>query len=168
MAVTVSGTLRLLIDLYERSTIDLGGIVAHSALDTGEIVIANGLADYQANLVWSDRRTAAAAPDLLDLRGVLVGALQPSNDAKVVALFIRSKAVVAGKVLSVGGAGANPAFAGLFGDATDKIKIGAGGVFAWYAPVDTLLTTGGTADILAIDPGADTIDYEIVILGRTA
>lgn len=168
MSLSTTGTLRFLLDIFERQSLDLGMAQARHTLDTGDIPIATGIGDYQANLVWSDRRTAAGAADLLDLRGALVGVFQPANEVKVLAIFIRSLAKTPGQVLAVGGAGANPAFAGLFADATDKIKIGPGGVFAWYSPIDLFLTTNATADILSIDPGAATIDYEIVILGRTA
>lgn len=166
--MSVSGTLRIAIDLFERVAIDLGLSSVRHTLDTGDLVVESGTGAGQFNLLWSDKRTASGAVDTIDLRGSLKSPLGTADDfVKVGAIFIRSKATVSGKVLSVGGAGANPAFAGLFGDASDKIKIGPGGVFAWYAPTDLLTTTAATADILAIDPGADTIEYEIVIAGRT-
>jgi len=130
----------------------------------------SGTGDAMADLSFSDRRSAAAAADAIDLRGSLVGAFgNVLSFVEVKLILIVNRATTSTHVLSVG-AGSNPAFSGLFGATGDIIKVAAGGTFLWIAPYDGsgLLTTAGTADILTIDPGANTISYDIVILGASA
>lgn len=173
MAVNTDLYLRLL--AMESQANDLGTATQPHLLEFPGALrgrsYVSGTTDNAFDLVWSDSRSAAAAADTLDLRGVLAAALGGSllNLLEVCAIVIKNKATTAAHVLSVG-AGSNPAFAGLFGATGDVIKVPASGLFVWFAPLDGggLATTAGTADILTIDPGANTISYDIVILGRSA
>ena len=169
MPVLVSGTVRLTVDAYERIVGDLGPVQARHTIDFSK-VLASGTAADQADLVWSDTRTLTGAEDL-DLRGVLASAMNSAIAfVKITGIVIRNKTTTAGYFLNVGGDAAAPAYVGLFGAAADRIKVQPGGAFAWYAPqaADTMTTTAATADILQVDAGANTIVYEIVIIGRTA
>ena len=77
-----------------------------------------------------------------------------------------NKSTTSTEILSLG-AGANPV-GGLWGAGGDLIKIGPGGVFLWLDVQDGIVPVAGTGDILQIDPGADTIAYDLAILGRSA
>lgn len=136
----------------------------------------SGTGDGQADGHWSDTRSAAASADALDLSGVLTGVITAAtvSAVEVVGILIINHGTAAAHVLSVGG-GSNPAFSGLFGATGDIIKVPAGGtgdqgIFFWKAHYDGggLAVTNSTADILTIDPGANTISYDIFIWYRTA
>lgn len=129
----------------------------------------SGTTDNKADTVYSDTRSAAASADNLDLRGSLAGVFGTVSFAETKLIYIKNKATTSGYTLTVG-AGTNGAFAGLFADLTDKIVIQPGGAFLWIAPLDgnNLATTAGTADILKIDPGSNTVSYDIVIIGASA
>lgn len=174
--MSVETTLLVRALFQEQAANDLGtGNQQHlfefpGSLNPGGTYVS-GTTDNKADIVWSDTRTVTAAAESLDLRGVLTAAIGGTALAfvEVVGIFIKNKATAAASTLSVG-AGSNPAFAGLFGATGDIIKVPASGCLLWFAPLDGggLATTAGTADILYIDPGAATITYDIVILGRSA
>lgn len=168
MAVLVSGTVRFFVDLYERIVGDLGPVQARHTIDYSKTVESGTGAD-QADLVWSDTRTVTGVDDL-DLRGVLASALNAGiNFVKITGIVIRNKTTTAGYLLTVGNDAAG-AFVGLFFDVGARIKVQPDGMLAWYAPrvADVLTTTAVTADVLQIDSGANTVTYEIMIIGRTA
>lgn len=130
----------------------------------------SGTSNSQSDVVWSDTRTLAATSEDLDLAGSLPAPLDPSGTvtfAEVTLIAIRNKSTTSTEILSVGGAAANQ-FINWVGDATDIVKIGANGVLLWTAPVDGAAVTAGTGDKLKIDSGADTITYDILIVGRSA
>lgn len=167
MAVLVSGTLRFLVDVYERIVGDLGPVSARHTIDYQK-TIESGTGADQADIVWSDTRTVTGVDDL-DLRGVLASALASGLAlARVKGIMIRNKSTTAGYLLTVGNDAAG-AFVGLFFAVGDRIKVQPGGMFAWYAPqaADTMTTTATTADVLQIDSGANTVTYEILLIGAT-
>lgn len=53
-------------------------------------------------------------------------------------------------------------------NATDIVHVGPGGILILTSPVDGYAVTAATGDILKIDSGAATINYTIVIWGRSA
>jgi hypothetical protein len=128
--------------------------------------IATGTSDNQIDRVWSDTRSAAGAADPLDVRGGITSQLDGSTIqlADLCLVAIRNKSTTA--TLSIGG-GSNP-ITGLWGASGDIIKIPPGGIFLWWAPDDGIATVAGTGDILNVDPGAFTIEYDILLAGRSA
>jgi hypothetical protein len=176
--MSVASRAQIVLRFLEAATKDLGvASMAHvmeyppATLNGGSPELATGTGDWQFDTIFSDERTATAAPDPLDLRGTLVSQLTGAalTFVEVGAIGIVNMSTAVASVLSVG-AGSNPAFAGLFGATGDIVKVGASGLLLWVAPLDGggLATTAGTADILTIDPGAATITYRIVIVGRSA
>lgn len=143
-----------------------------AAVNSGSPEFATGTGDYQFDRVWSDERTLVATSEDLDLAGVLTSQLDGSTVTfvEIGGIYIYNASTTAGPALTVGGAAANQAYVGLFGAATERIKVGALGEFAWVAPLDGggLTVTAGTGDQLKIDSGAATITYRIVLLGRSA
>jgi hypothetical protein len=125
-----------------------------------------GTDNSEIDRVWSDTRSAAASADDLDLRGSLASAIDGAvlNFAEVCCIAIRNRSSTG--TLSIGG-GSNP-FISWLGASGDIIKVPPGGILFLFNPVGGFATTAGTADILRIDPGADTIEYDVLIAGRSA
>ena len=66
--------------------------------------LTNGTGANQGNRVWHDQRSAAAAPDDLDLAGSLTDAFGATvTFAKIVGIFIKNNSTTTAEVLSVGG-----------------------------------------------------------------
>ncbi len=129
--------------------------------------LANGTAINQADVIWHDRRTATAAADDIDLDTSLTDVYGTAADfVKVRGIFIHNRSTVSGEYLSVGGDG--NALVNWVGNLSDIVKIGPNGVLLLWSPIDGYAVTAGTGDILQIDPGADTIEYDIVIIGTSA
>jgi hypothetical protein len=132
----------------------------------------DGTSAGKADKIWSDKRTLAAAGnddlDLTALTDTIFGATRTVTLVKLKGVFIYNPTSTAGDFLWLGGSVTN-AHANLFGDATDKIKIGPLGKIMIESPTDGL-AVDGTHKILRItNGGANTItDYRIVIWGTTA
>jgi hypothetical protein len=166
--MAVATTVQLLLKALETGTGDLSTPSAQhlkSILST----YSTGTGSSQFDKVFSDSRIAAAAVDTIDLLGSLTGALGAVvSFTKLNGILIHNKSETSGQDLFVGGAAANPFFSGLFNAAVDKIRVKPGGILFWLSPIDGVTPTAGTADILAIDPIANTISYDLVLLGRSA
>lgn len=132
---------------------------------TEEVEFTSGTGTLQADLQFYDTRTLTGASESLDLAGGLADVFGNTlTFADVKSLYIKNTSTAKGEDLLVGGAAAN-ALATPFGDSSDKIRIRAEGHISLAAPRDGYAVTGGTGDLLKIDPGADTITYDIIILG---
>lgn len=135
----------------------------------------SGTGDGQCDGHWSDTRTAAAAADPIDLSGGTTNAFGASIVAvEIVGILVINHGTAAGHKLRVG-AGSNPSYAGLFGATGDILIVPAGGTGDqgfnfWKAHYDGggLTVTADTGDVITIDPGANTISYDIFIWYRTA
>lgn len=130
--------------------------------------VESGTTATKADRVWSDTRSAAASADTIDLLGTLTDASGTTISFVDVLLFaIKNKSTTATENLTVG-AGSNnwSTWAGASGH---QVVIPPGGAFVWFAgTVDDEQPTAGTGDILTIDPGSDTISYDIIVLGRSS
>ncbi|HEB79290.1 MAG TPA: hypothetical protein ENI79_02295 [Rhodospirillales bacterium] len=131
--------------------------------------LANGTGLDQADQEWSDQRTLAATSEEIDLAGSV-------NDihgttltfAKIKGIYIRNLATTVGYDLAVGGSATN-GFINWVGDATDIINIAPGGVFCLYNPsLAGYAVTAGTGDLLKINAGANSITYDIALIGTSA
>ena len=126
--------------------------------------LANGTGTDQADEVWHDERTLAAASETLDLTSLAGGPWGSTKAfASIKAIFIKNTGTTTGEDLTVGGAAAN-AWCAMFADSTDKAKVMPNGVLAWWSPTDAE-TVDGTHKNLKIDAGAASITYKIVIVG---
>lgn len=172
--MSVAGKLFLRVAFAEVDNLDLAGRAANHLLEyPGDLKVggeyASGAGSYQQDTVFSDRRSVASGtPDDLDLYGGLTNAFGTAiNHVEVAGLMIVNRSTTAGQILEVGGDAA-PSFAGLFGDASDKIKVQPGGCLFWFSPLDGsgLTVTNTTADILQIASASGTISYDIVVWGR--
>lgn len=129
---------------------------------------ANGTAANQNDRVWSTRATATAAADSYDLAGTLTSQLDGSvvTFAEVTYIAVYNESTTTTENLNIGG-GSN-AFASWLGATGDEVVVGPSGVMVVSSPIDGYSVTAGTGDLLQIDPGSDTITYQLVVVGRSA
>ena len=126
---------------------------------------ASGTGSNQVNESWIDTRTVTAAPETLDLdSGVLINRFgETLTLSKVRVLIIRNKATTTGHILSLTG----DFLIGLSITDNSPIQVVApGGLLVMTSPIDGI-TVGVGADDLTVNPGVNTISYDIAILGVT-
>lgn len=138
--------------------------LAHSM----QAVLQNGTGANQANRFYAATRTlAASASEELDLAGVLEDIFgEVLTLTKVKGIAVQADGGNTNLVL-VGGAASN-AWAAMFGDATDVLKVAPGGFFMLTAPdANGLAVTANTGDKLKIanSAGGSSITYTIAIAG---
>jgi hypothetical protein len=159
LALTLTGTYTDDLDLQ-----DVACNLRHSINDD----LANGTAADQADLIFHDQRTLTATSEELDLAGGLTDAFGNTlTFVKIKALLIHNKSTTATEDLLVGGAAAN-AFIDWVASATDIVTVQPNAVFLLWSPNDGYTVTAATGDLLKIDSGADTITYDIIIIGTSA
>lgn len=165
--MTVKTDLALALSVKEEESNDLGNTRGVFNFDLAKF-FASGTGSNQFDRVYTDTQTASGSAVTYDVLGALSSVL--TGDAisfvTLCGIFIKNKSTTSTEVLSIGG-GSNP-IAGLWGAGGDLVKIGPGGLFVWLDPVDGITPVAGTGDILQIDPGADTIAFDLVLLGRSA
>ncbi len=168
MATSLSITLEQVIRWTYASPLDLSTPKDTGALDLGD-TLANGTGDNLADMIFHDQRTLTATSEELDLAGSLPNTLTGTamTFAKVKGLIIKVVTTGTGKKLTIGGAAAN-AWLGWFADASDKEDVDPNGIYMQWSPTDGKAVTAGTADKLKIDAGANTIVYDIIIIGTSA
>jgi|DEB0MinimDraft_3_1074331.scaffolds.fasta_scaffold00047_26 hypothetical protein len=132
--------------------------------------LSDGTSAGQADLVFSDRRQLGnGANEDLDLAGSLQDSFGNTlTMVEVVGVFIRNRETAAASVLQVSAAAAN-GWAQMISGNTNHLKIKAGGFFLWWDDAGSAVTAG-TGDLLnlANANGAATLDYDIVIVARSA
>jgi len=165
--MSVTGTLTLKVSAREVASGDLRDAVAEH-LWQSLLGWESGTTSTKADRVWSDTRSAAASADTIDLLGSLTDIAGTTiSFVDVLGFAVKNKSTTATENLTVG-AGSNPWF-GWLGATGDSVKVPPGGCFVWFAgTVDDASPTAGTGDILTIDPGSDTISYDIIVWGRSA
>ncbi len=164
---TLSASLKAAITALYAGSPDVGTLkqeLTYSATAS----LANGTGANQADTLWTDTRTlAASATDELDLSGVLTDAFgNVLTFTKIKALLIEADDANVNDVL-VGGAASN-AWAAMFGDATDVIRVKPGGFNMVVAPgAAGLAVTAGTGDKLKLanSAGSTGVTFTIVLLG---
>lgn len=167
MASTVKTDFSVTLKAKEEEVCDLGTSRLTHTFAWSEFFAAGATAS-KFDRVYSDSATAAASAATYDVLGGLNSVLtgDPGSFVTLTGILIRNKSTTSTEILSIGG-GSNP-IAGLWGAGGDLIKLGPGGTFVWLDPVDGVTPVAGTGDILQIDPGADTIAFDLVLLGRSA
>ena len=133
--------------------------------------LATGVGADQANRVWSDEHTLGTGENSdLDLTGGLTDAFgNVIVFAALRCIIIRNMGAAAADVLVIGAAAANPILSP-FGDVSDVLKIGPGGVlFLWNPSAAGYAVVADAADILRIhNNGAGDTTYQIILIGSTA
>jgi len=166
---TLSATLKAALTAVYQGSPDVGTLkqeISYSASAS----LANGTGANQANAFWIDARTlAASATENLDLAGVLTDAFgNVLTFTKIKAVLVEADDANVNDVV-LGGAASN-AWAAMFGDATDTIKIKPGGFFMIVAPdANGLAVTASTGDLLKVanSGGGSGIGYTIALVGVT-
>jgi len=172
MATSLTGTLKNQL----RMTFDAGSALGTTSDDVlgatnyWNWTIENGTSADQADLVFRDQRTLAlSTSENLDLAGGLTDAYGTTiTFVKVKLIYVKAKSDNGGNII-IGGAAANT-FVGPFADATDKVKVPAGGMFQVGDATTGWTVTAGTGDILKVenDDGSDSGTYDIIIVGTSA
>lgn len=133
-----------------------------------EQLITDGAGLAQANKVWRDKATIAAAGNLdLDLNGVLVNFQGAAvNFTRIIGVWIHVLTATIGTDVRVGNAPSNP-WVGWTSVAGSTVKIGPGGLWVKYEPsVAGMVVVAGTGDILRINNNSvHSADVYVVILG---
>lgn len=171
MATSLATNLSLILKLVYTNPLSLSTPDDTMTLTVADSM-ANGVAADQCDIAWHDRRTATAAPDDLDVFDAAGGELfDPfGNDiamAKVKGVCIHNRSTTAGETLTIGAVGGAEELM-LFGLATSTYVLGPDGIFFIWEPCLAAHAAGAGNDHLRIDPGANTIIYDVVIYGTTA
>ena len=113
--------------------------------------------------------TLAAAANELDIAGDLTSEADATavSKSKVKALIIENLSVTLSDNLTVGGAAEN-AWEGWTTEAGSTIVVPGGGALCLVAPGAGYTVTAETGDILKLDPGAETFDVRVTLLGVRA
>ncbi|MCI0685727.1 MAG: hypothetical protein L0Y54_00600 [Sporichthyaceae bacterium] len=134
------------------------------------IPLANGTGANQADRDFHKQNTlAASATEDLDLAGGLVDAFGAAITFARVKALVVAAAVANVNNVEIGGAGVN-SFINWVADATDKIRVRPGGVFALFAPDATgYPVTPATGDLLRIGNGGagSSVTYDVIIIGSS-
>jgi hypothetical protein len=164
-SVTIIAGVNETLDTPENHT----GSIATALSSTYTFV--DGVAAGQNDIVWSDRRTVGAgATDNIDLAGG--GLLDVFGNAiafvEVTAIVIRNRETVAGTRRITFGAAVAAGFAWLFNAAADRISINPGSSYVGWED-NGVAVVAGVTDVIAIvnTDGANTVTYDIIIVGRT-
>jgi len=158
--IKVTGTLTNVLDLTTASS-----PMAVARLQD----FANGVGASQANVIWSDRRTLAAATteDLDFAGGGLVDAFGSAiAPAKLRAVFISSAAANVQDITLFGDVNSIP----LLGTAATTVTLQPGGVYLFTAPATAgVAVTAATGDIIQVANGAGvSVTYDIVVVGTSS
>jgi len=166
MATTLTSGVRITVTGNHTNTLDLEDAVNNLSLSKSDS-LANGTSANQADLIWHDTRSAAGSADALDLAASLTDAFGNTlTFAKIKGIFIHNKSTTSGYKLAVGANAA--ALINWVAASGDIVNVGPDGYLLVWSPIDGYAVTGTSADILQIDPGANTVAYDIVIIGTSA
>ena len=123
--------------------------------------LTNGTGDDQANEIFADTRTLAAASETLDLTSTLAnfaGTTIVYTALKGVWIFNRSTTASEDLVISGN-------FGGVLGGTTPTITLKPGFGILLIGTLTGYTVTNTSADQLKIDAGAATFAYDIVLIG---
>lgn len=129
-------------------------------------VYGDGTSANQVNAIIDQTRSVAGSPENLDLTGGLTDAFGNAvTFALIRDLIIRNRSETSGQDLELSGNFVTGALLADWVDDSLKIRVPPGGTFRLASPVDGFTVTGTLQDVLTVDPGANTISYDLVILG---
>jgi len=165
MAVTATGITVVRVQATRTETLDLATDTSNID-DENSVTYTSGTGTNCINEIWSDSCSAAASADDHDLSNLTQGERSGIAFAKVRTLRIFNSSTTTSYDLLVGAAASNPV--AWFADTTDKIRIEPGGELLLTSPIDGMAVASDSADILRVDPGANTVTYDIEITGVAA
>lgn len=133
--------------------------------------ISNGTAaPNQADLIYSaTRQLGAASSETLDLAGGLTDAFGNAiTFVEVVAILIVNLNTLVADFLNVGPNSSNGFGVGFWAAVAHRNRIAGAAAIELVNP-DGVAVTAGTGDLLFVEnPGANPVNYEITIVGRSA
>ncbi len=128
-----------------------------------ERVLQTGIAPTYANRSWHDERETTGVDDIDLGGGTLVDAFgRPLDLARVKIFFIRNLSAVGTLIV---GAAAAQEWSAPFGAAGDTENIPPLSVLLRTNLVDGWIVVPGATDRLRINSGAETVEYDIVVIG---
>lgn len=128
---------------------------------------AQGVGVNRIGAVYSVRASITSHLDV-DLASDLVSVLDGSAVTLpiIMGLWIRNLSEVSGQYVTIG-QGVDD-FATWLAASEDCLRIGAGGYYSMWSPVDGFPTNGDTADILRIAVSDDPMELDVLIVGRAS
>lgn len=163
---TLASELTMQLNLTYLDTDDLNtsrGNLFHTLVDT----LTTGTTANKADMLWYDVRLVDAAAEDLNIDAQTDAFGNTVAFVEIVGLFIHNTSTTSTEILKVGGAAGNQLI-NWVANSSDIVQIGPDGVLFIWNPIDAYAVTAGTGDLLKIDPGAATITYEIIVIGRSA
>lgn len=130
--------------------------------------LSQGTAANQADLLYRDRRTlAASASETLDLQALVNVFGQAMNFARVKGILLAS--VKTNSTELQFGPNSSNGFTAAFGDASDRVRVRAGG-FAMLAAYDAVsyAVTPTTRLLYVVNAAGASAQYDIMIVGASA
>lgn len=169
--MAVSGIIRLtaLVNEREDSAENTDGPVRHrfDDRDRSEYRFEDGVNAGQADLVWSDRRqVSASATDAIDLTDLTDRFGNAISFAEVTAILVYNRSSTAADILEIGPDTTDGWTAPW--DSGSRAKINPGG--RYYRDNDGGWLVQAASKVLDIveTGGASAVDYDIIIVGRSA
>lgn len=132
--------------------------------------LLTGTGAGQADKVYFAQRTlGAATSELLDLAGVLADPLGTTlTFAKIKLVVFLNEDGTDGEDFTVGPDATNGWGAtGWVTDASDRIRVNAGGLHIWYDP-NGIAVTGGSVDEIQVTTLVGAVTYRVLIVGTSA
>jgi hypothetical protein len=129
--------------------------------------VTSGDSTNQMNALWHDRRTIAGSTnETIDISGGITNAFGTVLNLTEVKFFVIRPASTNDSTISVGGAAAN-AFTNWVADATDAVRVRAGGTLILLAPDATGYgVDAGTGDALLVsNDSTNSATYDIYVGG---
>ncbi len=133
------------------------------------ITLESGTGALQADRCFSDRRTLAnGAGEVLDFAGGLTDSFGAAlTIAKMRLVVMNNRSSTDGEDFSVGPDATN-GWVGLVKDASDKIRVPAGGFFIWYDPNGQAVAAGSTDELYPYNDGTASNSYDMLAVGTSA
>ncbi len=171
MPDTLTAQIKASLHWLFQESLDLATVEDDAKLEYDES-LADGTADDQADKVWHDSRTlAAAASDDLDLTALvhtIFGSTVTISFAKIKAILIVNTSTTTGDDLTVGGA-ASQEWTAWVAAAGDKVRVPADSCLLISNKKTGWTVTDGASDTLRItNAGANPVTYKIAVLGTSA
>lgn len=165
MAITLVTKLGLNVSALLNDSLDLGNVVDH-LVKSYAIDIASGTGASQANQLFRDTRVVTTgATDSLDFAGGgLLNGVRQELALTALKMLIIKAASTNTTILSV----TRPATLGvpIFAAANDAVPVHPNGLFVWVGPVNGVVVTAGTADLIDIVNAAGaSATYDVIAIG---
>ena len=167
MSVVTSIEIKIRVSEFLDSGENRAGQLLHAVDKT--ITLESGTGALQADRVFSDRRTLSTATgEVLDLAGTLTDSFGTAlTIAKGRMVYMNNRSTTDGEDFSIGPDSTN-GWVGLVKDASDKIRVPAGGFVLWYDPNGQAIAAGSTDELYAYNDGSASNSYDLLIVGTSA